>query len=83
MRSLNSLMTSQVGLWCTLLSTREVFATFKTFKDFVEKQSSLSIKKLSTYNAGWWWGGMSIKNSRIFVENKEFNISTMFPKPIS
>ena len=75
-------MTSQVDLWCTLLSTREVFATFKTFKDFVEKQSSLSIKKLSTYNAGGW-GGMSIKNSRIFVENKEFNISTMFPTPIS
>jgi hypothetical protein len=30
----------------------EVFATFKTFKDFVEKQSSLSIKKLCTDNGG-------------------------------
>jgi hypothetical protein len=79
MHSLNSLMTSQVALWCTFLSTRGVFSTFKTFKDFVEKQSSLSIKKLSTDNGG----SMSIKNSRIFVENKEFNISTLFPKPIS
>jgi hypothetical protein len=30
----------------------EVFATFKTFKTFVEKQSSLSIKKLCTNNGG-------------------------------
>lgn len=30
----------------------EVFATFKTFKDFVEKQSSHSIKNLRTDNGG-------------------------------
>jgi hypothetical protein len=52
MHSLNSLMTSQVALWCTFLSTRGVFSTFKTFKDFFEKQSSLSIQKLSTDNGG-------------------------------
>jgi hypothetical protein len=57
----------------------EVFATFKTFKDFVEKQSSLSIKKLCTYNGG----SMSIKHSRIFVENMAFNINTMFPTPLN
>jgi hypothetical protein len=45
-------MTSQVALLWTFLSTRGVFATFKTFKDFVEKQSSISIKKLSTDNGG-------------------------------
>ena len=37
----------------------EVLATFKNFKDFVEKQSSLSIKKLRTDNGG----SMSIRDS--------------------
>jgi hypothetical protein len=57
----------------------DVFATFKTFKDFFEKNSSLSIKKLCTDNVG---GGMPIKHSRIFIENMEININILFPTPI-
>jgi hypothetical protein len=56
----------------------EVFYTFNTFKDFVEKQASLSIKKLCKDNGGKY----AIKNSRIFVENMSFNINTLFPTPL-
>lgn len=57
----------------------EVFATFKTFKALLGKQSSCSIKKLHTDNGE----NMLARHFKIFAKNVAFFINILFHTPLS